>query len=69
MLKLPYEVAVGTEVTLIGRDRSEYVTMDEIAERLDTINYEIPCLISSRVPRVYKKGGKTIGMKNSILQL
>lgn len=68
MIKLPYDVAVGTEVTLIGEDQAEYVTMDEIAERLETINYEIPCLISNRVPRVYKQAGKVIGMENSILQ-
>lgn len=29
------------------------VSIDEVAERLDTINYEVICEITSRVPRVY----------------
>ncbi|BEU88186.1 alanine racemase [Selenomonas sp. TAMA-11512] len=43
-------VEVGDEVTLFG---SETLTTDEAARWLDTINYEIVCLVSSRVPRVY----------------
>lgn len=68
MIKLPHRVEVGTIVTLIGQDGSEFVTVDEIAQRLDTINYEIPCMISHRVPRIYKKSGKMIGVKNYILE-
>ncbi|WP_374724677.1 alanine racemase [Calidifontibacillus erzurumensis] len=53
MVALPKKVPVGTEVTLIGSQGSEKISIDEVAQRLDTINYEIPCLISSRVPRTY----------------
>ena len=42
-------VAVGDEVILFGSDA---VTIDDAARHLQTINYEITCLISSRVPRV-----------------
>ena len=31
------------------------VTIDEVAKRLDTINYEVICQITSRVPKVYIK--------------
>jgi alanine racemase len=47
------EVAVGREVTLIGRDGDEQVTAEELAGHLGTINYEITTRIASRVPRVY----------------
>lgn len=55
MIRLPDQVPVGTEVTLIGKQHNEEIPIDEIAKILDTINYEIPCMISSRVPRIYRK--------------
>ncbi|WP_164671067.1 alanine racemase [Virgibacillus doumboii] len=54
MIKLDKEYSVGTEVTLIGKQGNEVIEVDEIAAKLETITYEIPCMISSRVPRVYK---------------
>lgn len=68
MIKLPYEVPVGTVVTLIGQDQDDAIPIDELALWLDTINYEIPCLISNRVPRVYVKEGKKLVVNNPILQ-
>lgn len=68
MIKLPYEVPVGTVVTLIGQDQNDAISIDELALWLDTINYEIPCLISNRVPRVYVKEGKKAVVNNPILQ-
>lgn len=53
MIRLPHELAVGTTVTLIGRSGGEFISVDEIAAKLETINYEIPCMISARVPRIY----------------
>jgi alanine racemase len=46
-------VSPGTPVTIIGKDGSEEVTTEELAGILGTINYEIVCMISGRVPRVY----------------
>ena len=46
-------VSVGDQVTLIGRDGSEEITADDIAQLSGTIGYEIVCGISGRVPRVY----------------
>ncbi len=46
-------VEPGTEAVLIGHDGGESITVDEIAARLGTINYEVVCMISARVPRVY----------------
>ena len=46
------EVAVGDAATLIGTDGGERMTAEELARTLGTINYEITCGISARVPRV-----------------
>jgi alanine racemase len=46
-------VKVGEEVTLIGRQKGQEITADEIAKLMGTINYEVVCAISKRVPRVY----------------
>ena len=44
-------VAPGAEAVLIGRQGTEEIRAEEIAGRLDTINYEVTCAISPRVPR------------------
>ncbi len=46
-------VEAGTPVVLVGRDGSEEITMWELAEKLDTIAYEMTCLIGTRVRREY----------------
>jgi alanine racemase len=45
----------GDEVVLIGRQGEAEVSADEIADRLDTINYEVVFTNATRVPRVYRK--------------
>lgn len=47
------DVKVGDEVVLFGKQGDESILVDELAERLGTINYEIACMISRRVPRFY----------------
>ena len=49
-----HNINTGDEVIIFGED---IVTADDIAEVLGTINYEIVCGISMRVPRVYIKNG------------
>ncbi len=46
-------VAVGDEVVLYGRQGEEEVSVEEVAETLGTISYEVFCAIGKRVPRVY----------------
>jgi alanine racemase len=53
----PEAVAVGDTVTLIGRSGSERQTAEDLARRLDTINYEVFCGLSARVPRCYHRDG------------
>lgn len=61
------EAQSGDEVTVIGSDGGETVSMDEIAAHMGTINYETACLISKRVPRVFFQGGKQVGRLDYIL--
>jgi len=53
MILLDKKYPIGTPVTLIGEQNGASIKMDEIADYLGTINYEIPCMINQRVPRVY----------------
>jgi alanine racemase len=50
-------VEPGAEAVLIGRQGEAEIRTEEIAARLDTINYEVTCAISPRVPRVSWEGG------------
>jgi alanine racemase len=45
------EVEPGDEAVLIGAQGEDAIAAEEVAARLDTINYEVTCGISSRVPR------------------
>jgi alanine racemase len=54
------EVVVGERAVLIGADGDERVTAEEIARRVGTINYEILCGISARVPRLYHRDGQEV---------
>lgn len=53
-------VTLGSEVTLVGHDGEEYLSMEEVSEKAYSFNYELPCRISRRVPRIYYKGGKEV---------
>lgn len=46
---------VGDEVTIIGKNGNEEITVDEVADRLGTISYEVVTRISERVRRFYIK--------------
>jgi len=47
------DAAVGDEVMLCGRQGQDEITLTELAVLAGTINYELACGISPRVPRVY----------------
>jgi len=53
MVRLDKFYPKGTKVTLIGTQGNQEITVDEIANILQTINYEIPCKLAKRVPRLY----------------
>jgi alanine racemase len=47
------DIEPGETVTLIGRDGSDAVSAEELADHIGTINYEVTARIPSRVPRIY----------------
>ncbi len=53
-------VAVGERVTVIGSDGQERQTAEQLARAIGTINYEVVCGISARVPRAYHRDGEPL---------
>ncbi len=60
-------VKIGDEVVVVGRQGENEVSMEELAGIIGTINYELPCVITKRVPRVYKKDGNIVGIVNHVM--
>jgi alanine racemase len=60
-------VRAGDEVLLFGRDEEGGLPVEEIASLLDTINYEIVCLVGKRVPRVYLRDRAVVETVNHVL--
>lgn len=61
-------INVGDEVILFGSDGENNISVESIAEKLGTINYEISCMVGRRVPRIYIKDGKIEGSVNYLLE-
>ncbi|MGO2083163.1 alanine racemase [Vagococcus sp.] len=53
MIRLPRAYSIGTKVTIIGSNGAEFISTQEVAEHLETINYEVTCDLSDRLPRYY----------------
>ncbi|WP_404349000.1 alanine racemase [Sutcliffiella horikoshii] len=64
MIKLPHELPIGTKVTLIGEQDGKKISSNDVAAKLDTINYEVPCMISYRVPRMFLRNGSIMEVRN-----
>ena len=52
-IRLPYIYPLGTKVTLIGSNGDKEITTTDVATYRGTINYEVVCLLSDRIPREY----------------
>ena len=48
------KVSLGDEVVLVGNQGKEQITAEEIADRINSISYEVFCSVGKRVPRIYK---------------
>jgi alanine racemase len=48
----------GEEAVLIGTRGEERITAEELARRMSTINYEVTCALTARVPRIYHRDGE-----------
>lgn len=58
------DVEPGDEVTLIGKDKEEEITMEMLGDLSGRFNYELACDLGKRIPRVYLKEGKIVGTKD-----
>ena len=58
------DVQEDDEVTHLGSDGAECITMEELAEKSGGFHYEMICDIGKRIPRVYLKDGKVVGTKD-----
>lgn len=58
------DVEDGDEVTLIGRDGDDAISVEEAAGLAGTFNYEFVCNIGKRIPRVYYRNGKVVCTKD-----
>ena len=54
----------GDEVIIFGE---KGVTIDDLAAWLETINYEVSCVIGKRIPRIYTKDGKAVKVLNYLM--
>ncbi len=52
------EAKEGTEVTLIGKEGEDRITMEELGALSGRFNYEFACNLGKRIPRVYVKNGR-----------
>ncbi len=60
------DVKTGDEVILIGEYNNIKLNADDLAECIDTINYEIICMLRHRIPRVYIKNKEIVSVRNYI---
>lgn len=58
------DVGIGTEVTLLGQDGDDRITMEELGKLSGRFNYELACDIGKRVPRVFIKDGAAVAYKD-----
>jgi alanine racemase len=59
-------VEVGEEVIIYGKQGGEEFTVDEVAQQLDTISYEVTTMLSHRIPRVYLRDGNVVEIVNPL---
>ncbi len=53
MIRVAEKLPIGEKVQLIGKQGEEEIRINEWADKLNTIPYEIPCILTKRVPRIY----------------
>ncbi len=57
-------VVLENDVTLVGREGDAVLSMEEVSELAHSFNYELPCRVSQRVPRVYTRNGEIVKTVN-----
>ena len=57
------EASLFDEVTLIGSDGDEKITLEELGDQSGRFNYEFACCLGNRIPRLYYSDGELIDTK------
>ncbi len=60
-------VQSGDRVVLLGGDGDERISVEQIAAKADSFNYEFVCGIGRRVPRYYLRRGEVVQQVNYLL--
>lgn len=55
------QLQMEDEVVIIGQQGDECITVEELAKKMGTINYEIVTMVDQRVPRLFWKQGEWVG--------
>lgn len=58
---------IGDEVVLFGTGNEGYPKVEEIADLLGTINYELICMMGRRIPRVYLRGDQIVTINDYLI--
>ncbi len=65
MILLPSHIKEGTKVEIFG----SHIPLQQMANELNTIPYEIICLLTSRVSRIYTRNNQEVKVENEYLDL
>ncbi len=60
-------IDIGDVAVIIGKDAETEVSCEFLADLAGTINYELVCMVSRRVPRIYVKDGKIVDVVNYLV--
>lgn len=60
------EAKEGDRVTLIGYDKTEHISAELLGEMSGRFNYELVCDLGKRIPRVYIRDGKAVGIQDEL---
>lgn len=60
------DVKLGDEITVYSDDIEGGCSIEEAAQRIGTINYELLCAIGTRVPRIYINNGQKTNIQRYI---
>jgi len=61
------DVSVEDDVVLFGSSGDQFISIDEVADWVGTISYEVTCRTGYSVPRVFMRHGQVIEVENDLL--
>ncbi|WP_330386514.1 alanine racemase [Natronincola ferrireducens] len=62
------DVHRGDEVIIFSSNPNSGNSIDDVANKLGTINYEIVCMVGKRVPRVYVENNNFVNFRDNLLK-